>query len=101
MAFQDTGMNMVNHEEKETKQGETAQDWTLSNSSIGDMLENEWPSITEIEQFLKCGTNAVKKTSYSPEWCGSVAWTPSCKPKSHASVFLSFSFSLPPPLSEK
>ena len=34
MAFQATGMDMVNHEEKETKQGETAQDWTLSNSSI-------------------------------------------------------------------
>ena len=34
MAFQGTGMNMVNHEEKETKQGQIAQDWTLSNSSI-------------------------------------------------------------------
>ena len=34
MAFQATGMDMVNHEEKETKQGQIAQDWTLSNSSI-------------------------------------------------------------------
>ena len=101
MAFQATGMDMVHHEEKETKQGETAQDWTLSNLALRDMLENEWPSITEVEQFLKCCTNAVKKSSYSPEWCGSVAWTPSCKPKSHASMFLSFSFSVPPPLSKK
>ena len=74
---------------------------------LRDMLESEWPSITEVEQFLKlnntdeCGTNAVKKTSYSPEWCGSVAWTTFCKPKSRASMFLSFSLSLPPPLSKK
>ena len=34
MACQATGMDMVNHEEKETKQGQIAQDWTLSNSRI-------------------------------------------------------------------
>ena len=34
MAFQSTGMDTANHEEKETKQGQIAQDWTLSNSSI-------------------------------------------------------------------